>query len=76
MTWYTSWRVTDKTKGRGFTLIELLVAVGMFALLMTMIVSALITMIHTNRKGQALSRVTTNLDFALESMKIAAMSTT
>ena len=59
---------SSKAQNDGFTLIELLVAVGMFALLMTMIVSALLTMIYTNRKGQALSLVTTNLDFALESM--------
>jgi hypothetical protein len=46
----------------------MLVAVGMFALLMTMIVSALLTMIHVNRQGNALSITTSNLNFALESM--------
>lgn len=53
---------------KGFTLVELLVAVGMFSLLMTMLVSALLTMVHTNRQGQALSLVTSNLHFALDSM--------
>lgn len=59
---------TNQRSNRGFTLIELLVSVGMFSLLMTMIISALLTMVHTNRKGQALSLVVTNLNFALDSM--------
>lgn len=59
---------TNQRGQEGFTLIELLVSVGMFSILMTMIISALLTMVHTNRKGQALSLVVTNLNFALDSM--------
>lgn len=56
-----------KTKS-GFTLVELLVAVSIFSMVMLIVVSALLTMVEANRKGQAIASVMNNLNFALESM--------
>ena len=65
---YNDMTKVTKSSQSGFTLIEMLVAVGMFALLMTMIISALLTMVYTNRKGNALNLVVTNMYFAMESI--------
>lgn len=60
----------------GFTLIELLVAVAIFSMVMLIVVSALLTMVDANRKGQAIASVMNNLNFALESMTRTARTGT
>lgn len=62
--------IDDKPKSfqLGFTLVELLVAMSIFAMTMLLITSSLLAMVDANRRGQALSSVMNNLNFALESI--------
>ena len=53
---------------RGFSLIEIMVAVSLFAVVMTISVGSLLSLIEANRKAQALNSVINNLNFALENM--------
>ncbi|MEX0652402.1 MAG: type II secretion system protein [Candidatus Paceibacterota bacterium] len=53
---------------KGFTLIEIMVAVSLFAVVMTISVGSLLSLIDANRKAQALNSVINNLNFALENM--------
>jgi len=52
----------------GFSLIELMVSVTVFAIVMVVSTTTLLTMINANAKAQALYSATTNLSFALDSM--------
>ena len=53
---------------RGFTLVEMIVAIGLFAVVMIVCVSALLSLVHANRKAQALQSVMNNLNIALDGM--------
>lgn len=53
---------------RGFTLIELMVAVSIFAIVMLIGVGALLSLVETNRRAQAINAVMNNLNAAVESM--------
>jgi len=53
---------------KGFSLIEMIVSLGIFALVSTMAIGALLMMIATNRQLQAEQSVMSNLSFALDSM--------
>ncbi|MCW9054436.1 MAG: type II secretion system GspH family protein [Candidatus Pacebacteria bacterium] len=55
-------------KQRGFTLIEIMVAVALFAVVMTISIGALLSLVEANRKAQALNSIKDNLNFALENM--------
>lgn len=57
-----------RTKQKGFTLIELMVSLTVFAIVILISTSTLLTMIDMNAKAQALYSATTNLSFALDSM--------
>jgi prepilin-type N-terminal cleavage/methylation domain-containing protein len=52
----------------GFTLIELMVSLTVFAIVMVVSTSTLLTMVNANAKAQALYSATSNLSFALDSM--------
>ncbi|MCX6786307.1 MAG: prepilin-type N-terminal cleavage/methylation domain-containing protein [Candidatus Kaiserbacteria bacterium] len=52
----------------GYTLIELMVAVGLFALIMTLVSGAYIMMIGITRQAQGMATGIDNLSFALETM--------
>jgi len=52
----------------GFSLVELMVAVALFAVVMTISVGSLLSLVEANRKARALSSVMNNLNFALENM--------
>jgi len=52
----------------GYTLIELIVAVGLFALIMTLVSGAYIVMIGLTERAQGTATGIDNLSFALESM--------
>lgn len=55
-------------KSRGYTLIELIVAVGLFALVMTLVSGAYIVMIGLTERAQGTATGIDNLSFALETM--------
>jgi prepilin-type N-terminal cleavage/methylation domain-containing protein len=57
-----------RDKKRGFTLVEMIVAVGLFAIVMMIVVSVVLSIISGNRKAQAINSVVNNLNFAIESM--------
>lgn len=52
----------------GFTLVEILVAVALFAIVMTISVGSLLSLVEANRKTQALQSVMNNLNFAIENI--------
>lgn len=56
------------TANSGFTLVEMIVAVGLFAVVMIVCVSALLSLVNANRKAQALQSVMNNLNIALDGM--------
>lgn len=53
---------------KGFTLVEMLVAVALFAVVMTVSVGALLSLVDANRKAQAIQSVMSNLNIALDGM--------
>src|SRR3989338_6151299 len=53
---------------RGFTLVEMIDAIGLFAVVMIVCVGALLSLVHANRKAQALQSVMNNLNIALDGM--------
>ena len=53
---------------RGFTLIEMIVSTALFAVVMLVSVTALLSLVDANRKTQALHSVMNNLNIALDSM--------
>lgn len=53
---------------KGFTLVEILVAVALFAIVMTISVGSLLSLVEANRKTQAVQSVMNNLNFALENI--------
>jgi len=55
-------------KFRGYTLVELIVAVGLFALVMTLVSGAYIVMIGLTERAQGTATGIDNLSFALETM--------
>jgi prepilin-type N-terminal cleavage/methylation domain-containing protein len=52
----------------GFTLIEMIVAVGLFAVVMLVCTSALLSLVDANKKAQAMQSVTNNLNVAVDGM--------
>lgn len=58
----------QNTTQQGFTLIELMVSLTVFAIVMLISTTTLLTMIDMNAKAQALYSATTNLSFAIDSM--------
>lgn len=55
-------------EARGFTLVEMLVAVSLFAVVMTISVGSLLSLVDANRKAQGLQSVMNNLNVALDGM--------
>jgi prepilin-type N-terminal cleavage/methylation domain-containing protein len=53
---------------KGFTLIEMIVSVGLFAIVMTVCVDVLLSLVNANRKAQALQSVMNNLNITLDGM--------
>lgn len=59
---------TQKKQARGFTLIEMTVAVGLFAVVMVISITALLSVVEANRKAQALQSVINNLNIAVDGL--------
>jgi prepilin-type N-terminal cleavage/methylation domain-containing protein len=59
---------SNKSQSKGFSLIELMVSLSVFAIVMVVSTSTLLSYIDANAKAQALYSATTNLSFALDSM--------
>ena len=57
-----------KSDKGGFTLVEMIVAVGLFAIVMLICISALLSLVDANRKAQALQSVMNNLNVALDGL--------
>ncbi len=55
-------------KQSGFTLIEMIVSVGLFAVVMTISVGVILSVIDGNRKTQAINSVVNNLNFSIDAM--------
>lgn len=53
---------------KGFTLIEVMVSVSLFAVVMTISLGAILSIIDGNKKAQAINAVANNLNFSVESM--------
>lgn len=58
----------SSSKQSGFTLVEMIVSLGLFSIVVTVAVGALLVLIATNEQLQAEQSVMTNLSFALDSM--------
>jgi prepilin-type N-terminal cleavage/methylation domain-containing protein len=59
---------SHKKNNSGFTLIEMIVSLGVFSVVVTIAVGAILVLISTNQKLQAEQSVMTNLAFALDTM--------
>lgn len=55
-------------KQSGFTLLEMLVAVAIFAVVMTMTMSAFLNIVDIQAKAESFRKVNDNLNFAMEAM--------
>jgi len=55
-----------QNKQKGFTLIEMVVSVALFAIVMTICVDVLLSLVNANRKAQALQSVMNNLNISLD----------
>ncbi len=53
---------------KGFTLVEVMVSLSIFAMVIVVAVSVLLSMMDANHKAQNIQSVMTNLSFALDSM--------
>lgn len=53
---------------KGFTLIEVVIAVGLFAVVMTIALAVILSVVANNKKTQVINAVVNNLNFALDSM--------
>jgi prepilin-type N-terminal cleavage/methylation domain-containing protein len=61
-------RINSHSLRKGFTLVELMVAVSIFAIVLTMSMGAILSILDANRKAQAVSSVMDNLNAAVESL--------
>ena len=59
---------TFAKKVRGFTLIEMMVSLGIFTVVLSISVGALLAMVSSNRKTQTLRSAMDNLNLAMEEM--------
>lgn len=60
--------VPSKNANRGFTLIEMIVSLGVFSIVVTIAIGAMLILINTNQQLQTEQSVMTNLSFALDTM--------
>jgi len=58
----------NKKQNKGFTLVEIIVALGLFVIVATMSIGALLTMMDVNQKTKTLSTAMDNLNISIERM--------
>jgi len=56
------------TRTSGFTLVEMIVSLGIFSIVATVSLGALVKIVSANKKAQTLQSSITNLNFALDAM--------
>jgi prepilin-type N-terminal cleavage/methylation domain-containing protein len=56
------------SRTRGFTLIEMMVSVALFAIVVMISMTAILSVVDSNKRAQAMKSVMNNLNFALETM--------
>lgn len=61
-------RCQKVNRTRAFTLIEMMVAVSIFAIVVMISMTAILSVVDSNKKAQSLKSVMNNLNFALETM--------
>lgn len=61
-------KTKSKQHSHGFTLIEMIVSLGVFSIIVTIAVGALLALISGNQKLQGEQSIMTNISFALDSM--------
>ncbi len=59
---------SKNNKNSGFSLVEMLVAIAVFMSIMTIAISALITIISANKKAQAIKNTVDSVNFAMETI--------
>lgn len=57
-----------KKTNRGFSLIEMMVAISIFSIVVMISMTAILSVVDSNKKAQSLKSVMNNLNFALETM--------
>ena len=63
-----NWKLKISAKQGGFTLVEMLVAVGLFVLIVSFSLGALLSIFDANRKAQSSKTVVDNLNLTIENM--------
>lgn len=58
----------NKQKDRGFTLVEMLVAIGLFTLITSISLGAILSIFDANRRSRSAKTVVDNLNFSIENM--------
>ena len=58
----------DQNQNRGFTLVEMLIAIGLFIVVVTISMGALLSIFDANRKARTSKSVVDNLNFTIENM--------
>jgi len=58
----------NKKTIKGFTLVEMLVAIAVFMMVVTVAMSALMSIINANRKAKAIQSIVSNVNFVVESI--------
>jgi prepilin-type N-terminal cleavage/methylation domain-containing protein len=58
----------EKGDQNGFTLVELLVAISLFAIVLTISLGSILSVLDAGRKARSLESVMTNLNFTLDTM--------
>lgn len=61
-------KIFSSQNKKGFTLVEVIVAVGIFSIVMTIALGAIIAIVGANKKAQAFHNVINNFNLAVESM--------
>ena len=61
-------RQQKKIRAKGFTLIEMMVSVALFAIVVMISMTAVLSVVDSTKKAQSLKSVMNNLNFALETM--------
>ena len=60
--------IVSATRSKGFTLVELIVSVGLFAIVVTITMTAYLRLISIERRARTVNDLTTNISLVVESM--------